>query len=274
MFSIASVTPTICSLMGIEPPRESTSPPVDAVVSAASRIFGGGVAEKVLVYAPDAIGLGLRRDYAELFNGVEKVAPIEVEMKSVLPTYTPVCFSSMFTGAQPDVHGIRKYEKHILTCDTIFDALSRAGKKTVIVAVKNSSIDLVFRNREIDYYSEEYDPQVEARTLKVLEASDYDFILVYHQEYDDLMHSSTPRDPVALEAFRRHLRSFETLTLAFNERYASSNRVVAFTPDHGTHVDPDTGKGAHGTDSQEDVDIRHFWGVYREANSFTRRVPG
>jgi len=125
-------------------------------------------------------------EITKLFVGVERVAPIEVEMKSVLPTYTPVCFSSMFTGAQPDVHGIRKYEKPVLSCDTIFDAFARAGKKPAIVAVKNSSIDLVFRNRKIDYYSEEYDPQVEARALKLIETDNYDFILVYHQEVQEI----------------------------------------------------------------------------------------
>ena len=131
------------------------------------------------------------------------------------------------------------------------------------MAVKNSSIDLVFRNRKIDYYTEEYDPQVESRALKILKAADYDFILVYHQEYDDLMHASTPRDPKALEAFKRHLQSFITLATAFNRRYASRDRVVAFTPDHGTHTDATTGRGAHGTDSPDDVDVRHFWGVYK-----------
>jgi hypothetical protein len=263
MSSISSVTPTSCSLMGIKAPRESTSLPIDAIISSASKILRGKHAEKVLVYAPDAIGLGLRKDYARLFNVVEKIAPIEVAMKSVLPTYTPVCFSSMFTGAPPEVHGIRKYEKPVLGCDTLFDALARAGKKTAIVAVKNSSIDLVFRNRKIDYYTEEYDPQVESRVLNILKTADYDFILAYHQEYDDLMHASTPKDPKALEAFKRHLHSFEALATAFNYGYASRTRVVAFTPDHGTHIDATTGKGSHGTDSPDDVNVTHFWGVYK-----------
>ena len=263
MSSISSVTPTICSLMGIEAPSASVSEPIGVVLNAAAKIVEGKRVEKALIYAPDAIGEWLRRDYAKLFDHVEKIAPIEVAMKSVLPTYTPVCFSSMFTGAPPEVHGIRKYEKPVLGCDTLFDALARAGKKTAIVAVKNSSIDLVFRNRKIDYYTEEYDPQVESRVLKILKTADYDFILAYHQEYDDLMHASTPRDPKALEAFMRHLRSFETLATAFNRRYASRDRVVAFTPDHGTHVDATAGKGAHGTDSPDDVDVRHFWGIYK-----------
>jgi hypothetical protein len=77
------------------------------------------------------------------------------------------------------------------------------------------------------------------------------------------MHASTPEDPKALEAFRRHLKSFETLASAFNKRYVSSNRVVVFAPDHGTHIDPATGKGSHGSDAPEDVDVNHFWGVYK-----------
>jgi predicted AlkP superfamily pyrophosphatase or phosphodiesterase len=263
MPSITSVTPTICTLMGIKPPSASASKPIEEVLNEASKRIQGKHVEKALIYAPDAIGEGLRRDYTKLFEAVEKIAPIEVAMKSVLPTYTPVCFSSMFTGAPPEAHGIRKYEKPVLSCDTLFDALARAGKKPAIVAVKNSSIDLVFRNRKIDYYSEEYDPQVESRVLNILKTADYDFILAYHQEYDDLMHASTPRNPEAFEAFKRHLHSFETLATVFNERYASKNRLVAFTPDHGTHIDAATGKGAHGTDSPDDVDVTHFWGVYK-----------
>ncbi len=263
MPSIASVTPTICSLFGVQPPRDSGERPIDAIVEKAAKTLKDGKVEKALIYAPDAVGEGLYRDYKKLFSGVKKLATLEVEVKSVIPTWTPVCFSSMFTGAQPVVHGIKKYEKPVLTCDTLFDALARAKKKVAIVAVKGSSIDLVFRNRKIDYYTEEYDPQVEARVLDILKTKDYDLILAYHQEYDDLMHGSTPRDPKALEAFKRHLKSFETLAKTFNERYDSENRVVAFTPDHGTHIDPATGKGTHGTDSPEDMEVRHFWGINR-----------
>jgi hypothetical protein len=49
----------------------------------------------------------------------------------------------------------------------------------------------------------------------------------------------------------------------FNEAYAAENRVIAFCPDQGTHVDPATGKGAHRTDAADDVDVRHFWGINR-----------
>ncbi len=150
MSSIASVTPTVCSLFGVKPPRDSGAKPVDSVLEEAAKKLKGGKIEKALIYAPDAIGEGLYRDYKKLFSGVKRMAPLEVEMKSVIPTWTPVCFSSMFTGAQPEVHGITKYEKPVLSVDTLFDALAREKKRVAIVAVKGSSIDLVFRNRKIE----------------------------------------------------------------------------------------------------------------------------
>ncbi len=261
MGNIASVTPTICSLMGIGSPRDCRAAPFSEVLSVASGVLGKGMVEKALVYAPDAIGEGLYRDFRPYFSGVRKLAPVEVETSSVLPTWTPVCFASMFSGAPPEVHGITRYEKPVLKCDTLFDALLRSGKKVAIVAVRGSSVDLIFRGRSVDYYTEEYDPQVETRVLELIQDGRHDLIVAYNQEYDDLMHGSTPRDPKALGAFRRHLATFHNLASAFDERHRRSNRLVAFTPDHGTHVDPATGKGTHGTDAPEDVKVRHFWGI-------------
>jgi len=263
MSSIVSVTPTICSLLGITPPKTNSAPQIESIVEASRKTLGSGHVEKMLVYAPDALGEWIYEENKRLYSGVKKLAPIEVEMRSVMPSKTPVCFASMFTGAPPKVHGITQYEKPALTCETLFDALVKEKKKTAIVAVEGSSIDLIFRNRKIDYYTEKYDPEVEARVLNLIEAKDYDFILAYHQEYDDLMHESTPRDAKALEAFRRHLKSFETLATAFNKRYTSKNRAVVFTPDHGTHVDAESGKGTHGSDIPEDMEVRHFWGISR-----------
>jgi len=247
--------------MGVEAPKDCGAVPFLKVLDAAKSVMDGGKVEKALIYAPDAIGEGLYRDFYPLFSDVRKMAPVDIETRSVVPTWTPVCFASMFSGASPEVHGITRYEKPVLRIDTIFDALPRAGKRVAIVAVKGCSIDLIFRGRSVDYYTEEYDPQVAARALELIDDGRHDFIVAYNQEYDDLMHGSTPRDPKALEAFKRHLATFIKLASTFDERQRKSNRIVAFTPDHGTHIDPQTGKGTHGTDSPEDIEVHHFWGV-------------
>ncbi|MCW4050295.1 MAG: hypothetical protein NWE89_11240 [Candidatus Bathyarchaeota archaeon] len=256
MYGIDSVTPTVCKLMNIPEPEGATAEPIKEVTEKAEEIV-----EKALLYAPDAIGEWLFQAHKDEFIHVIEAAPIQVEVRSMTPSYTPVCYGSMFTGMKPEAHGINKYMKPVLKVETLFDALAKAGKRVALVAVKDCSIDLIFRERDIDYYTEEYDPQVVERVLKLLEDDDYDVIVAYNQEYDDLMHGSTPTAPEAIEAFRRHLGTFKKLAEAFNTRYSDTYRVIAFLPDHGTHVDPETGKGSHGTDGPDDMEVRHFWGL-------------
>ena len=258
MYNIDSVTPTVCALLGIDPPVGSSATSIKEILEAAD----SKKMEKILLYAPDAIGEWLFQKHKEEFVEVIKEAPIQIPIRSMSPSYTPVCYGSMFTGMKPEEHGITKYMKPVLKVETLFDAASKTGKKVALVAVKDCSIDLIFRERNIDYYTEKYDPEVIQRVLDLLENSDYDLIVAYNQEYDDLMHGSTPTDPEAIEAFRRHLKAFKTLADAFNKRYQGVNRAIAFLPDHGTHVDPESGKGSHGTDSPEDMEVRHFWGVH------------
>ena len=139
-----------------------------------------------------------------------------------------------------------------------------AGKRVAIVAVLDSSIDRIFRNRAIDYFSETYDPEVTERTLQLLEEDRHDFVLAYHQEYDDTLHRTTPRSPEAVEALKSHVDAFVRLARAAHESWSPYHRVLGFVPDHGAHVDPHTGKGTHGLDIHEDMDVRHFYGVFRQ----------
>ena len=189
MLDVASVTSTVCDLFGIPRPADCVAPPFSEVAAFAAR----RTVTKALVFAADAIGAHLVRSYAEAFEPVARHAPTSVEACAVMPSVTPVCFASMFTGAPPDTHGIRKSERPTLTCDTLFDALSRAGRRVAIVAVENSSIDLIFRSRRIDYFTETYDEEVVERTLNLVAADQHDFILAYQQEYDDKMHATVPR---------------------------------------------------------------------------------
>ncbi|HEX9915182.1 MAG TPA: alkaline phosphatase family protein [Candidatus Bathyarchaeia archaeon] len=262
MYGIESVTPTVCSLFKVPPPAGVSSRPVAEVVRAAEGRLSGRPVEKLLLYAPDAVGEWLYQAHMDEFRQVLDAAPIQVEMRAMSPSYTPVCYGSMFTGLTPEGHGIRKYEKPVLRCLTLFDTLAEAGKRVAIVAVKGCSVDLIFLERPIDYYTEEYDPNVEKRALELLGEGGADMVLAYNQEYDDVMHRTTPTSPEALEAFRRHLESFKRLSEAFSRDWAGYRRAIAFLPDHGTHVDPATGRGGHGTESPEDMEVRHFWGVY------------
>jgi len=260
LFNITSITPTICALMEISPPALAAGNTLEPVIEAGKLVRPGGKFTKCLIYAPDAIGTSLALDFEREFEAVRKYAPVSVPLRSVVPPKTPVCFASMFTGALPQVHGVRVYEKPVLSCDTLFDALVQARKRVAIIAVTNSSIDRIFRNRPIDYFSEEYDREVTKRTLSVLQNNEYEFVLVYHQEYDDVLHATTHRSAKALEAMRHHIHSFSTLAKACARYWKDEAYLIAFAPDHGAHIDMTSGKGTHGEDIPEDMEVTHFCG--------------
>ena len=256
MHTIASVTPTLCDLFGVDRPALSSAPPFDLVGRGRpARV------EKALVLAADAIGRRLVNAYPEDFAPVFTHAPLRCPALSVLPTVTPVCFASMFTGAPPEAHGIRRPERPVLKCDTLFDAFVRAGRRVAIVAVRNSSIDLIFRDRDLDYYSEPYDPEVRARAMALISSDRHDLVVAYEQAYDDWIHETVPESPEALAAMGNHIESFDVLAAAARRRWSGVSHAVAFVSDHGTHIDPETGRGAHGSDLSDDLEVDLFWGV-------------
>ena len=255
--SIASVARTVLKAFGAPDGKlEAAAAAEDARVMAL--VPPAGV-KKMLIYAPDAIGRLMVEKLPEVFGRLEAAGFHKIPVKSVFPSKTPVCFASMFSGLAPEGHGIRKYERPVLSCKTIFDVLPAHGVRTAIAAVKDSSIDLIFRGRELGYYSEPDDRAVTFRTLQLINAGDYDCILAYHQEYDDILHASDPWNSSAIEAAKRHVAAFEELTAAFDKKHSGLPRAALFVPDHGAHTDPATGKGAHGDDIPSDMDVIHFW---------------
>jgi hypothetical protein len=252
--SIGSVTPTVCALMGAPPPSDCRATSFALI----ERLSGEALVERCLIYAADAVAGHLFRDSPDLFDPILRHAPHRVPAHAALPSVTPVCFATMFTGAPPEVHGIRKYEKPTLRCDTLFDAFLRAGKRVAIVAVAASSIDLIFRGRDMDYFTERYDPEVTDRALALLQEDRHDVIVAYHEEYDDTLHATNPWAPEALAAVARHVESFEVMAMAAGRAWKLPYALV-FATDHGSHTDPVTGQGTHGSDSPDDLEVNLFW---------------
>ncbi len=260
MRSITSITPTISALMGIRPPELSRGPPLADAMRAARKMLGSRTAEKCLVYAADAIGSSLFNRHESSFEPVIRHAPFRVELNSVFPPKTPVCFASIFTGAQPRAHGIRKYERPVLTCDTLFDALARGRKRVAIIAVEDCSVSIIFRGRDIDYFIEPYDGEVIDRAVELLGSERHDFILAYNQGYDDVMHKSTPESALSLRAMRKHVRDFNLLADRMKDAWSDEDAVLMWMTDHGAHVDPVTGKGTHGERISDDMIVNEFFG--------------
>jgi predicted AlkP superfamily pyrophosphatase or phosphodiesterase len=245
--------------MGIDPPAECSDTPLNTIIDHIAQI--NKPVSKFLVFAADAIGMQMNLQHLEDFSDVEVCAPIVIPLRAVMPTVTPVNYASMFSGTTPTIHGIQTYAKPVLSIETIFDALSAAGKNVAIVAVADSSIDRIFRNRPIDYFSEIDDQHVVNQATNIMKTDYYDFIVVYNAEYDDTLHRTTPYSSESIAAMRAVIRRFLDLASIFDSgEWEKHNRALLFAPDHGAHIDQN-GRGTHGADIPEDVIVQHYLGI-------------
>ena len=260
--SITSVTPTLCALLGIDAPALCTDTPLVEVLKHA-RERGVERARRCLVYAPDAVGTFLYDRHIESFAPVTRHAPVRASLCSVMPSVTPVCYTSMFTGAPPEAHGLTapSRPRPILTCDTIVDALLRAGLRVAIAAKEGSSIGRLFLDRHADYLLKPDDESVDAGVLGLIEAGRHDFIIAYNNKADKALHRMGPYSNERIDAMRTCIETFAEFGAAIDRHWSGYDRIIAFTPDHGGHLSAETGRGKHGEDTPEDMHVEHFFGV-------------
>ena len=177
------------------------------------------------------------------------------------PPKTPVCFGTMYTGAQPEVHGIRRYEKPVIKIDTIFDALIRAGKKAAILGDSTCSLGKIFLERDMDYFIYPTEEEINAKAAELILQDQYDFIVIYNGNYDSRMHKVGPEDPEALGELKYNVRTFGMLCELVKNHWQDHTTLIGFAMDHGCH-EIDGNCGSHGLDMPEDLNIIHMYGVY------------
>ena len=176
------------------------------------------------------------------------------------PSVTPVCFGTMYTGAQPCTHGIQRYEKPVITIDTLFDALIRAGKKVALITYRQCSLGKIYLERNIDYFHFENDgiEAVNAKAMEVILRDEHDFIVVYNGNYDAVMHKHGPESAKALAELRVNDHVFTMISNLIKTHWKHHNTLVGFAMDHGCH-EVDGGSGSHGLDMPEDINIVHLY---------------
>lgn len=259
--SLDTLCAALCYAMGIEAPKMAAKPSKE-LCDYVDTVFEGQKADRIFMYNPDAIGQWVYEKYKSLLVGIEKNIELELPMRTVMPSVTPVCFGTMYTGAQPEVHGIRKYEKPVITIDTIFDALIRAGKKACIIAYGNCSLSKIFLEREMDYFIFDNVPQVNAKAAEVILEDKYDFVVVYNGNFDSRMHKCGPESIEALGELRHNVMAFNMFSEMIKTHWKHHNTLVGFAMDHGCH-EIDEGAGSHGLSMPEDLNIVHLYKGYK-----------
>ena len=269
--SLTHFCSTICKSMGIDPP-EYAQEPIDWVCNSLSDLCKDGF-DRVLIHNPDAVGMWLYQDYPDAFEPVLKHTHLTIPLCSVMPSVTPVCFGTMYTGASPAVHGIQEYAKPIIKIDSFFDAALRAGKRVALIAPPTCSLANIFQDRNIDFYHCVKEGEILEKAQQLIAEDEYDVICVYTYMFDTLNHRKGPEHPETLNALYRQGQFFDILVSTVKRCWKQHNTLVSFSPDHGVHEVVPYGSelnskgnpvyGHHGSDRTQDLNILHYMGVVR-----------
>ena len=258
--SLDALCGALAYIMGIEAPEKAAAPE-KTLCEYADQIFGGQKADRIFLYNPDAVAQWIQEKYPQLMEQVTKYTDLKVPFSTVFPPKTPVCFGTMYTGAQPEVHGIQKYEKPVIRIDTWFDALIRAGKKPAILATTDCSMALIFRERDMDYYIYDTIEEVNAKAVQLIREDKHDFIAVYNGNYDEKLHDYGPEHINTLSELRVNDTVFAHFSLLIREAWKHHNTLMGFAMDHGCSY-TSMGKGMHGKDLDADMNIVHHYKAY------------
>lgn len=257
--SLNGISATLAEALNVSAPKHS-HPPIPSILQMIENGCGQKNVDRILVYNADAIAMWLYQKYTTFFAPVMKHTQMAIPLRTVMPSVTPVCFGTMYTGAMPEVHGIMKYEKPVIKIDTLFDAIIRSGKKPAIVTCHGFSMAKIFLERKMDYFIMDNVEQVTEKALELIEMDEYDVLVVYHGDYDQASHASGPESEESIKALRYDIRSFDKFANAIKKQWKNHNTLLGFATDHGIHL-AENGHGNHGTDMSEDLNIMHFYGV-------------
>ena len=118
----------------------------------------------------------------------------------------------------------------------------------------------IFLEKDMDYYVMDCDEAVCEKAVELIKKDTYDFLSVYTQDYDSLMHLTGTESEIALNAMRSQIDIFRKIAEAVDAHYQKRNTLLGFCTDHGVHNN-ENGLGKHGEDIPEDRSITHFFGV-------------
>ena len=261
--SLETLCGSLAYAMGIEPPKHA-GPANEDLNAYIDRCLEGKKADRVFMYNSDAIAQWVYEKYPFLSDKARDRIDLELPMCTVDPPKTPIAFGTMYTGAPPVIHGIVQYEKKLITIDTLFDALVRAGKKVALLSIGGYSMAVIFAERPIDYFFFRSWPEVNAKAAELIMKDEYDFILCYNANFDDVMHKKGPESAEALAEARFNYQTFCMFDSMIKTHWKKHNTLVGFGMDHGCHeIDkgPDK-KGSHSDNEPYDRNIVHLYKIH------------
>ena len=248
----------VADCMGVALP-ESFAPGIPWVSDILKKQLGGA-ADRAVLYHADAVGQYIWQQYTDLLAPVYMHTSLAIPFLSTVMSVTPVAHASMYTGLDPEGHGIRTYVRPRLDCVTLYDVLLDLGKKIAIVAQQDSTFLHIFAGRDIDYLECANAIEVQQKSLELIGSDRYDVISIHTFDYDNAAHAYGPESKEGLNAISLEAEGFHRIAEALEKHKGRHRALLSYSPDHGQHLTAG-GRGAHGDTSNEDMNILHFFGT-------------
>ena len=262
--NLTGIRPAAETLLGLKTTRASDFDvkPVERVLTMAKLKFGERQqrvidCDRVFLYHPEGIASWIFENHISIFRPLTSRAGLTCDMAAMNPPLAPICLTSMYSGKEPEEHGIVSVGKPV-QLNTIFDDLAAAGKKSAVICTVGDPAAELFKSRNVDCFIYDKREHCNMKAKELIIEDRHDLIVLYNGNYNAVAHRKGPESRAALQVLRENVAEFCELHDAIKKHWTGHNTVLGFAPDHGCHKKL-FGRGGHGTRTAEDMNIKHFY---------------
>jgi len=242
IYSMIDITPTVCSIMKIAEPKASVGTPIEEITQKLSKY------KKVCILAMDAFGYHIFLTWKHVMPYIASLhEKSSLVLTSVMPSITPVNFSTMVTGTTLKVHGGSSFKSN-LKCETIYDVLAKNNKVGAGVGLKGfTGYELLGSHSQIPTLYTASSKEIEwddgfYPVMEQLITKSPDFIVAQLGTLDTVFHAVGPTSKKVVDMLKKTDEMLSKLIPLLN----ANGYGVILLADHGQKTKPNGVGGTHG----------------------------
>jgi|GEM_PF-6845668 len=215
--------------------------------------LGKLTASKALIFHPTSMGQNLVDARPEIFKPLA-----EMQRANFVAPFPPTsfnCFASMYTGREINSKKAKTFKA--LSTPTLFDALSRVNKKSVVVTPKDCVLFKSLTDSDCDVVIAEHDVDAVNKAIGIIKGKEYDYVAVVGTAYETAMQLYGPFSKSAVKTAEKTIASFDLLLDAVSVYWQDQDVLVGFCPERGSHKVLLGGKS--GTAAESDMNVTHYY---------------
>lgn len=255
-YSIASITPTVCKILGIRAPVSNSSPPIIELFNKTGR------QQRICLILIDSFGIRLWEYHRQATPNINTLAEKGmIILRAESPPYTPVNIASIATGTPFSTHRVRKKDDQIIT-ETILDVMLRCSLKTSIISDEKSAIYNLFPGKFTYMHGivPDNEESISESANNCIHLEHPDFIWIHFLNPDIIMHKFGPQSPECRKTMADTDFIIGKLVRILTAKYYG----ILLTGDHGQHenIDASSGmKGIHDGTDEADFPVPLIWKI-------------